>query len=103
MSVISVFQNAFMEKLGPDFSLPRMLVVDFLHEFELGVWKVLLVHLIRILDAAAPGRRLVARLDERYDLSCVTICCLVLRVDNIDFTSHPSSRKYVDLPIMFPK
>jgi hypothetical protein len=57
-----------MEKLGPKFDLPQMLVVDFLHEVELGVWKALFVHLIRILNAAAPGGRLVAILDERYDL-----------------------------------
>jgi hypothetical protein len=43
-----------------------MLVVDFMHEFELGVWKNLFTHLIRILYAAAPGGRLVAILDERY-------------------------------------
>ena len=45
-----------------------MLVVDFMHEFELGVWKALFKHLIRILYAAAPSGRLVADLDERYDL-----------------------------------
>lgn len=28
-----------------------MLVVDFLHEFELGVWKVILLHLLRIVDS----------------------------------------------------
>jgi hypothetical protein len=43
-----------------------MLVVNFMHEFELGVWKALFVHLIRILYAAAPGAKLVAILDERY-------------------------------------
>ncbi|KAF8955097.1 hypothetical protein BDZ97DRAFT_1675254 [Flammula alnicola] len=37
-----------------------------MHEFELGVWKSLFVHLIRILHAAAPGGKLVAELDERY-------------------------------------
>jgi hypothetical protein len=42
-----------------------MLVVDFMHEFELGVWKTLFTHLIRILHAAAPGGRLVAEFDER--------------------------------------
>jgi hypothetical protein len=57
-----------MEKLGANFDLPWMLVVDFMHEFELGVWKALFVHLIRILHAAAQGGRLVADLDERYDL-----------------------------------
>jgi hypothetical protein len=43
-----------------------MLVVDFLHEFELGVWKALFTHLIRILHAAAPHGDLVADLDRRY-------------------------------------
>jgi hypothetical protein len=43
-----------------------MLVVDLLHEFELGVWKALFTHLIRILYAAAPDRSLVAELDRRY-------------------------------------
>jgi hypothetical protein len=45
-----------------------MLVVDFMHEFELGVWKSLFTHLIRILYVAAPGGILVAILDERYDV-----------------------------------
>jgi hypothetical protein len=43
-----------------------MLVVDLLHEFELGVWKALFTHLIRILYAAAPGGSLIAKLDQRY-------------------------------------
>ena len=59
-------QNAFIERLGHNFDLSRMLVVDFMHEFELGVWKVLFTHLVRILYAAAPNGKLVALLDERY-------------------------------------
>ena len=31
-----------------------MLVVDLLHEFELGVWKAIFIHLLRILDSL-PG------------------------------------------------
>jgi len=27
-----------------------MLVVDLLHEFELGVWKAVFIHLLRMLD-----------------------------------------------------
>jgi hypothetical protein len=38
-----------------------MLVVDFMHEIELGVWKNLFVHLFRILNAADPA--LVNELD----------------------------------------
>ena len=43
-----------------------MLVVDIMHEFELGIWKALFTHAIRILYAATPGGRLVSLLDERY-------------------------------------
>jgi hypothetical protein len=42
-----------------------MFVVDLMHEFELGVWKAVFTHLIRILYAASPGGRLVAELDRR--------------------------------------
>jgi len=100
ITTITIFQNAFVEKLGPEFDLSRMLVVDFMHEFELGVWKSLLVHLIRILYAAAPGGRLVTVLDERYDLS-ITILCLCTIFINLGFATYPSSaRRFVDSPIM---
>lgn len=47
-----------------------MLVVDLLHEFELGVWKDLFMHLLRILASVNPG--LVNELDSRY---VKLICC----------------------------
>lgn len=50
-----------------------MLVVDLLHEVELGVWKAVFTHLVRLLYAAAPGGSLVAKLDKRY------ISCLIFR------------------------
>ena len=43
-----------------------MLVIDLMHEFELGVWKALFIHLIRILSAAEVGDILVNELDRRY-------------------------------------
>ena len=52
-----------------------MLVVDFMHEVELGVWKALFIHLVRILDAAAPNGRLVALLDKRYIIGILTHSC----------------------------
>jgi hypothetical protein len=45
-----------VERLGSDFNPSYMLVVDLLHEFELGVWKSLFTHLIRLLHAAQAGR-----------------------------------------------
>ncbi|KAG8958574.1 hypothetical protein FRC03_009004 [Tulasnella sp. 419] len=57
--------NAFSEKLSPlGFNFHRMLVNDFLHEFELGEWKALFTHLIRILYAENPD--LVHELDARF-------------------------------------
>ncbi len=49
-----------------------MLVVDLLHEFELGVWKALFTQLIRLLYAAGKGSEeqgseaLVVELDLRF-------------------------------------
>ncbi|KAH9476132.1 hypothetical protein JR316_0011703 [Psilocybe cubensis] len=60
-------QNAFVERLNLDPS--PMLAPDILHEFELGVWKSLFTHLIRILYAASKGSDdLVSELDKRYRL-----------------------------------
>ena len=59
-----------------------MLVVDFMHEFELGVWKVLFVHLIRILYAAVPGGKLVAILNKRY-VQCFRICRVSSHISQI--------------------
>lgn len=41
-----------------------MLTVDLLHEVELGVWKALLTHLIRMLHANGADK--VHEFDERY-------------------------------------
>ena len=45
-------QNAFSDKLSPlGFNHFQMFVVDLMHEFELGVWKSLFIHLLHMLDA----------------------------------------------------
>lgn len=60
-------ENAFVDKLGPlGFDAFRILIVDFMHECELGTWKALFVHLVRLLYALPGGDGLVARLDNRY-------------------------------------
>ncbi|KAJ3797838.1 hypothetical protein GGU11DRAFT_816262 [Lentinula aff. detonsa] len=58
--------NAFDNRLGDNFSVSKMLAVDLLHEIELGVWRTLWTHLIRMLYAAPHGPRLVAELDRRF-------------------------------------
>ena len=47
-----VVQNAFSERLShTNFNFFLMLVVDLLHEFELGVWKSILIHLLHIVNS----------------------------------------------------
>ncbi len=52
-----------------------MLVVDLLHEFELGVWKSLFIHLIRLLYAAGKGSdRLIMELNARFVYAIILSC-----------------------------
>ncbi|TFK17859.1 hypothetical protein FA15DRAFT_732967 [Coprinopsis marcescibilis] len=45
-------QNTFGVKLASiGFDICSVLVVDLLHEFEIGVWKSLFIHLMRLLNA----------------------------------------------------
>lgn len=48
-----------------------MLVVDLMHEFELGVWKALLTHLIRMLYAI--GTHAVNAFNQKYILCLSTL------------------------------
>jgi hypothetical protein len=55
----------FSAKLAPfGFNFFQMFVIDLMHEVELGGWRSLLIHLLRILQAAGPN--LLHKLDERY-------------------------------------
>jgi hypothetical protein len=54
-------------KLGVlGFNPHRMLVVDLMHEFELGVWRTTFTHIIRVLYAAVPSGQAVSELNKRY-------------------------------------
>ncbi|KAI0038496.1 hypothetical protein FA95DRAFT_1505601, partial [Auriscalpium vulgare] len=59
-------RNAFTKLNTPltPFNFHSMLVVDLLHEFELGIWKAVFTHLLRILYALGGDR--IAVLNERY-------------------------------------
>ncbi|TFK16733.1 hypothetical protein FA15DRAFT_761328 [Coprinopsis marcescibilis] len=61
-----VTKNAFIEQLGKDFNLGQMLVPDFLHEFELGVWKALFTHMVQVLYATNPDGSTIADLDSWF-------------------------------------
>ena len=59
-------QNAFSSKLAAyGFKLYPLFIVDQLHEIELGVWKLILTHLIRILHALPKSGSVVTELDTR--------------------------------------
>lgn len=46
------------------FDMHNMLAVDILHEVEIGVWKSMFIHLLRLLEAVGVGKTDV--LDSRY-------------------------------------
>ena len=56
----TVLKNAFSDKLSAlGFNLFLMLVVDLLHEFELGVWKAVFIHLLRILGTGSEANSMM--------------------------------------------
>ncbi|KIO27586.1 hypothetical protein M407DRAFT_23129 [Tulasnella calospora MUT 4182] len=59
-------KNAFSVQLAHTFEFNYfvMLVVDLLHEFELGVWKAVFIHLVRLLHTLGPT--VVDRFNERF-------------------------------------
>ncbi|KAG9079443.1 hypothetical protein FS749_008528 [Ceratobasidium sp. UAMH 11750] len=58
-------ENAFSKRLLPfKFDFFKMFVVDVLHEIELGVWKSLLTHLIRIIYSR--GSETLAEFNRRF-------------------------------------
>lgn len=57
-------QSVFSQVLGPlGINHYEMFVVDLMHEFEIGVWKALFLHLLRLLQAHDSG--LLNELDRR--------------------------------------
>ncbi|KAK2460361.1 hypothetical protein APHAL10511_007526 [Amanita phalloides] len=60
-------QNAFSHRLLKlSFNFFSIFVPDLLHEFELGVWKAIFKHLIRILYAQ--GNDSIQKLNDQYDI-----------------------------------
>ena len=54
--MLMLCQNAFSSKLAPfGFNMFNMLTVDLMHEVELGVWKTVFIHLLRVLDCENEG------------------------------------------------
>jgi len=54
-----------VDRLSPlGFDLFPIIVVDLLHEFELGILKAVMTHLMRLLYAVDPGTIII--INERY-------------------------------------
>lgn len=65
-NLISVMQNLFSQRLSSlGFDIYDIPSVDVLHEVEIGTWKDLFVHLLRLLEAIDAGKLEV--LNSRYD------------------------------------
>lgn len=63
--MIQFVQNAFSVRLsGFGFNLFSIFLVDFMHEFELGVWKKTFVHILRILECVDGA---INESDRRYN------------------------------------
>ncbi|KAH6884040.1 hypothetical protein BKA70DRAFT_1446082 [Coprinopsis sp. MPI-PUGE-AT-0042] len=59
-------QNTFSTHLGQfGFNIYQSLVVDLMHEFEIGVWKRVYIHLLCLLEAFGK-QELITELDEQY-------------------------------------
>jgi hypothetical protein len=59
-------QNIFSETLSTfGFCIFTLLVVDLLHEFELGIWKAILSHLLRMVESLKGSK--LHELDHRKD------------------------------------
>lgn len=57
-------------------------MVDLLHEFELGVWKAVMIHLVRMLHSISLGT--VNEMDSRYDISLSLVSLFILMKQVID-------------------
>jgi len=64
ISSSQAMQNAFSDRLSPlGFNLFKMLLPDVMHEVELGIWRALFIHLLRILESV--DGNLLIELDRR--------------------------------------
>lgn len=65
-------QNTFLERLGIfGFCIFTMLVVDLLHEFELGVWKAIFSHLLCMVESLKGSK--LCELDQRKAIPTNTL------------------------------
>ena len=60
-----LLQNAFSDRLSPlGFDLFSIFLPDFMHEVELGGWRAIFIHLLRMLQSIADEK--LVELDRWY-------------------------------------
>lgn len=80
-------QNAFSTCLSSfGFNFYQLFAPDLLHEFELGVWKAVFTHLLRVLYAAGGDK--IQELNERC--VSITICSAVSKSASSRFRQIPT-------------
>ncbi|KAJ2920916.1 hypothetical protein H1R20_g16181, partial [Candolleomyces eurysporus] len=90
--------NAFSKRLRAlGFDIFSALVVDLLHDYEIGVWKALFIHLIRVLEASSTGSVLVNELDKRYRAMPVFNQTIRKFSSNVSELKRRAARDYEDL------
>jgi len=101
LDLTSFCKNTFADMVGPlSCDIYQALVVDILHEFELGVFKSVFRHLLRLLHAINPVgmTNLIAVLNARY--VCFHLSGLPTRsLLNIQVPSNPILQERCHLPL----
>ncbi|RXW14632.1 hypothetical protein EST38_g11221 [Candolleomyces aberdarensis] len=89
--------NAFSDRLFHfSFNFFDMLVTDLLHEVELGVWKALFLHLLRLLESISNS--LASELDNRYrQIPSFGKDTIRRFTNNVSETKQLAARDYEDL------
>ena len=65
LTLLTRCKNAFSDALYPlGFNFYSMFLPDLMHEYELGNWKALFIHLLRILEVQG-GANLLSEVDRR--------------------------------------
>ncbi|TEB29008.1 hypothetical protein FA13DRAFT_1602778, partial [Coprinellus micaceus] len=81
----------------PQFDIFSAVVIDQMHEFELGVWKELFLHLMRILAASVTGEALVNEFDRRFRLVPIFGRGIRRFSTNVSQIKRKAARDYEDL------
>ncbi|KAG9082741.1 hypothetical protein FS749_006609 [Ceratobasidium sp. UAMH 11750] len=87
--------NAFTERLGNAFNIYSALVVDQLHEVELGVWKSVFKHLIRLVHLS--GSSAIVEFNKRFRAVPTFGSIIRLFAEDVSSVSRMAARDFEDI------